>query len=116
MNVQDMDKATMNGNVHSLDNIVSYIPSTLVKTPLLKKPTGEIQLIAYAADEDLVRPESPHDNFLMLLEGSAVITIQNKEKPIKSMQCIIIPAHSSCRIKAVERFKMLSVVIKCGYE
>jgi len=106
----------MNGEVHSLENIVSYLPSTLVKTPLLKKPTGEIQLIAYDVDEDLVRTIIPFDNFLMLLEGSAIITLQNEERHIKPMECIIIPAHSSCSIKAVERFKMISVVIKSGYE
>jgi mannose-6-phosphate isomerase-like protein (cupin superfamily) len=116
MNVQNLDKATMNGEVHSLEDIVSYIPNILVKAPLLRKPTGEIQIMAYAADEDLVRAISPFDNFLMLLEGSAIITLQNKQRHIQSMQCIIIPAHSSCSIKAVERFKMLSVVIKCGYE
>jgi mannose-6-phosphate isomerase-like protein (cupin superfamily) len=111
-----MDKGTMNGEVHLLEDIVSYIPSTLVETPLLKKPTGNIQLIAYDVDDDLVRAISPFDNFLMLLEGRAIITLQNEERPIKSMECIIIPAHSSCSIKAVERFKMLSVVIKSGYE
>lgn len=116
MNVQDMDKTTMNGEVYSLASIVGYIPSTLVKAPLLKKPSGEIQIIAYEADEDLVRAIIPFDNFLMLLEGSAIITFQNKQRHIQSMQCIIIPAHSRCSIKAVERFKMLSVVIKCGYE
>lgn len=116
MNVQNMDKARMNGEVHSLEDIVNYIPSAIVQTPLLKKPTGEIQLIAFDTDEDLARSISPFDNFLMLLEGSAIITLQNQERHIKAMQCIIIPAHSNCSIKAIERFKMLSVVIKSGYE
>jgi len=116
MNIQNMDKATMNGEVHSLEDIVKYIPNAILQTPLLKKTTGEIQLIAYDVGEDLARSISPFDNFLMLLEGSAIITLQNKEKHIKAIQCIIIPAHSSCSIKAVERFKMLSVIIKSGYE
>lgn len=116
MIVQNMDKATMNGDVHSLKDIVNYIPSAMVKAPLLKKPTGEIQLIAYDADEDLPRSIIPFDNFLMLLEGSAFITLQGEERHIKAMQCIIIPAHANCSIKAVERFKMLSVIIKSGYE
>ena len=42
-----MDKERMDEKVHSLEEIVNYIPNATVNKQLLKKATGEIQLINY---------------------------------------------------------------------
>jgi quercetin dioxygenase-like cupin family protein len=59
---------------------------------------------------------SPFDNFIQIIEGSAEIVIDGTPNVLQTGSAIIIPAHSSNYIKANERFKMISTIIKSGYE
>lgn len=59
---------------------------------------------------------SPFDTFIQIIEGKAEIIIDDKTTILKTGEAIIIPAHSKNTIIANERFKMLSTVIKSGYE
>lgn len=111
-----MDKLNTIGHVHSLGEIVSYEPSAIVTRSLLKKPTGAINLISYDKGVKLSGTAYPFDTFLLLLEGSAIITLDHKDSAIHSFQGIVIPANHTFIVTAQEQFKMLTVVIKSGYE
>jgi quercetin dioxygenase-like cupin family protein len=116
MHTQIIGKAPMKGQVHSMEELVNCIYGSTLKAPLLKKPTGEIQLIVYEVDEGITNAISSFDNFILVLDGKAIITVEKEDSQISLLQCIIIPSHSIYSIKAVEQFKALSVVIKSGYE
>jgi len=54
--------------------------------------------------------------FIQIIEGKAEIMIDGELKRLSTGDGIIIPAHKSNSINANERFKMISTVIKSGYE
>ena len=72
--------------------------------------------MSFDTGEALTEKTSPFDTFVQIIEGRAEIVIDGKSNTLQSGQGIIIPAHLSNIIKANERFKMISTVIKSGYE
>jgi mannose-6-phosphate isomerase-like protein (cupin superfamily) len=53
---------------------------------------------------------------VQVIEGTAEIVIDGTINILKTGQCIIIPAHMVNIVRANERFKMISTLIKSGYE
>jgi len=51
-----------------------------------------------------------------VIEGKAEIVINEVSYQLETGQSIIVPAHSRNIIKANERFKIISTVIKSGYD
>lgn len=51
-----------------------------------------------------------------MIDGNAEILIDDISKILGIGESIIIPAHARHIIKANERFKMISTIIKSGYE
>ncbi len=89
--------------------------SVLSKT-IIKKSTGNISVMSFDDGEGLSEKTSPFDTFAQIIDGNAEIVIDGKSNLLATGQSIIIPAHTSNTIKANERFKMISTVIKSGYE
>ncbi len=104
------------GQVHSLGEIIEYAPDAIISKTLLKRPTGHINLISYDTGKGLTGQIYPFDTFVLLIEGKAEIIIDGKTNHLEIFQGIIIPAHSRYIVNAIERFKMLSVTVKSGYE
>lgn len=96
--------------------IVEYIPNAVVIKTIIKKTTGNVTAISFDSGEDLSQKTSPFDKFIQIIEGNAKILIDEKLHSLETGQAIIIPAHSKNTIKANERFKMISTIIKSGYE
>ncbi len=59
---------------------------------------------------------SPFDTFIQIIDGSAEIVSRGKNHKLTVGQGIVIPAHASNIFNAKEKFKMISTVIKSGYE
>ena len=95
---------------------VDYLPETVVIRTIYKKITGNINVAAFDAGESMKEKISPFDTFIQIIEGQAVILIDGKSHEVVSGESFIIPAHARSTIKANTRFKMLSIVIKSGYE
>ena len=96
--------------------IIEYIPHAMVSKTIIKKSTGNISIMSFDSGEGLVEKTSPFDSFAQIIEGSAEIVIDKISHLLKSGQGIIIPAHSPNFIKPNGRFKMISTIIKSGYE
>jgi quercetin dioxygenase-like cupin family protein len=89
--------------------------SVVIKT-IIKKSTGNISVMSFDSGEGLTEKTSPFDTFVQILEGKAAIVIDKESNLLESGQGIIIPAHSPNFIKPNGRFKMISTIIKSGYE
>ncbi|MCJ7467777.1 MAG: cupin domain-containing protein [Maribacter sp.] len=96
--------------------IIEYIPNAVVIKTIIKKTTGNVTAVSFDSGENLTEKISPFDTFIQIIEGQAEIFINDHSQTLKTGQSIIIPAHSRNTIKANERFKMISTVIKSGYE
>lgn len=96
--------------------IIEYVPDSVVIKTIIKKTTGNITAISFDSGEKLEEKTSPFDSFIQIIDGKAEIIIDGDSKLLETGDSIIIPAHSPNSIKANDRFKMISTVIKSGYE
>ena len=101
---------------HILIEIIEYVPNSVVSKTIIRKTTGNISVVAIDIGEALAEKISPFDTFIQVIEGVAEVVIDEQPNTLLTGQAIIIPAHASNIVKANERFKMISTVIKCGYE
>jgi quercetin dioxygenase-like cupin family protein len=96
--------------------IIEYVPNSVVSKTIIKKSTGNISAVAFDTGEGLTEKISPFDTFAQIIDGKAEIVIDGKSYFLETGQSMIIPAHTSNIVKANERFKMISTVIKSAYE
>lgn len=93
-----------------------YAPNGVIMKNIIKKASGNVNVISIDQGEELTEKLSRFDHFIQIIEGKAEILVNDKSYTLNSGQCIIIPANSKNTIKANEKFKMISTIIKSGYE
>ena len=96
--------------------IIEYIPNSVVIKTIIKKTTGNVSAVSCDAGEAMAEKIIPFDTFVQIIDGKAEILIDGISNSLDTGQSIIIPAHTSNSVKANERFKMISTIIKSGYE
>ena len=101
---------------HILIEIIEYVPNSVVSRTIIRKTTGNITVMAIDTGEALADKSSPFDTFIQVIEGVAEVIINDISNTLQTGQAIIIPAHATNTVRANERFKMISTVIKSGYE
>lgn len=101
---------------HIIVEIIEYIPNAVVTKTIIKKTTGNIVVSSLDAGEELAEKTSPFDMYIQIIDGTAELTINKKLYKLRLGEGIIIPAHSAHCFNASEQFKMISTIIKSGYE
>ena len=101
---------------HIIVETIEYVPNAVVIKTIIKKSTGNITVTSFDAGEELPQKLSPFDTYIQIIDGAALLTIEAKKYNIKLGDGIIIPAHAKHNFTANEQFKMISTVIKSGYE
>ncbi len=101
---------------HIMIEIIEYIPNSIVSRTIIRKTTGNVSVVASDTDEDVAEKISPFDTFIQVIEGVAEVIIDGHINILQVGQAIIIPAHTSQVIRANARYKLISTVIKSGYE
>lgn len=96
--------------------ILEYVANAVVIKSIIKRPTGNITAVSFDSGENLKEKIVPFDKFIQIIEGRAEILIDDELYSLETGEAIIIPAHSKNTIRANERFKMISTIIKSGYE
>jgi quercetin dioxygenase-like cupin family protein len=96
--------------------IIEYVPNSIVSKTILKKSTGNVSLLSFDSGEAITEKISPFDTFVQIIDGEAEIVIDGHSHSLTTGQGIVIPAHKSQIVIANERFKMISTVIKSGYD
>ena len=90
--------------------------NAVVSKTIIKKTTGNVTISSFDAGEELDEKISPFDTYIQIIDGTAEITINDKVFKLKLGEGIVIPAHAKHHFNANEQFKMISTVIKSGYE
>ena len=102
--------------IHITIEIVEYEPHAVMTKTIIKKTTGNISISSFDVGEELAEKTSPFDNYIQIIDGAAELAINDKTYNLRLGEGIVIPAHTSHRFNANERFKMISTIIKSGYE
>lgn len=112
MQTKEIEKS----KIYILIEIIEYVPNSVVSKTIIRKTTGNISVVAIDTGVALAEKISPFDTFIQIIEGTAEVVIDDQPNILQTGQGIIIPAHTSNIVKANGRFKMISTVIKSGYE
>ncbi len=102
--------------VHIVVEIIEYMHNAVVSKTIIKKTTGNVTVSSFDAGEELAEKTSPFDNYIQIIDGAAEVTIEDNKFKLKLGEGIIIPAHANHHFNADVQFKMISTVIKSGYE
>jgi len=101
---------------HIIVEIIEYVPNSVVSKTIIKKTTGNVTVSSFDEGEELAEKTSPFDNYIQVIDGAAEVSINQRKYHLRLGEGIIIPAHTRYCFNANEQFKMLSTVIKSGYE
>ncbi|MBW2459419.1 MAG: cupin domain-containing protein, partial [Deltaproteobacteria bacterium] len=69
-------------------------------------------VFAFDAGEELSEHSAPFDAYVTVLDGRGEFVIAGQTVAAKTGQTVLMPADIPHAVKAVERFKMLLVMIK----
>ena len=102
--------------IHIVVELIEYLSNAVVSKTIIKKVTGNVTASSFDAGEELDEKRSPFDTYIQIIDGVAEITVDKKKFKLKLGDGMVIPAHSTHHFNANEQFKMISTVIKSGYE
>jgi len=102
--------------IFRIEDEVDYVPHSVISRTIIKRPTGNIKALSFDAGEGLAEKVSPFDTFTQIIDGKAEVVIDGVSKVLEKGQSVIIPAHTPNSIRAAGRFKMISTIIKSGYD
>lgn len=100
------------GGPEKLDGMVEYQEGSIVSRTLIDKKAGTVTLFAFDRGQKLSEHTAPYDAMMVILDGEAEISISGKPLHLENGQMIILPANKPHAINAVNRFKMLLIMIR----
>jgi len=100
------------GQVTELVGLVDYQEGSVVSRTIVTKETGTVTLFAFDKEQGLSEHTTPYDALIHVLDGEVEVTISGNSSSVKTGEIIIMPANEPHALKAVDRFKMLLIMIK----
>jgi len=100
------------GRAMELKELVKYSRGSIVSRTLVDKRAGTLTLFSFAKGQGLSEHTAPYDAVVIVLDGEAELTIGGKPVRAVEGQMVIMPANVPHAVRAVERFKMLLVMIR----
>ncbi|HSA32570.1 MAG TPA: cupin domain-containing protein [bacterium] len=98
---------TLNANT-----LVEYAAGAVVSRTVIKRDIGTVTLFAFDKGEGLSEHVAPFDAMVYITDGTAEILIEGQPHRVTQGEFIIMPAHKPHALRAVERFKMLLIMIR----
>lgn len=96
----------------SFSESVSYAEGSIVSKILLRNDKGNVTLFAFDQGEMLSEHTAPFDAILQVLDGKTEVTIDGNKNILVAGESIIMPANVPHAVTALEKFKMLLIMIK----
>lgn len=93
-----------------------YASNAIVIKHILNKKTGNIMALAVDYGKVFKPKYSPFSTFINVIDGKAEVVIEDISTYMLKGYSMIIPGHTHYTIEANQRFKMLLIILKSGYE
>ena len=101
-----------NVEVTNLDEMLDFQDGSVVSRALINKNEGTVTLFSFDKDEGLSEHSAPFDALVYIFDGKAKITISKVDYVLEKGQMIVMPANEPHALKAIEKFKMMLIMIK----
>ncbi|NVO00562.1 MAG: cupin domain-containing protein [Geobacteraceae bacterium] len=100
------------GKAVDMNSLVTYADGAVVSRTLIDRKIGTVTIFSFDKGQGLSEHTVPFDAFVQVIDGSADVTIDGKVHKVSSGEFIIMPAKIPHSMKAVEKFKMMLVMIR----
>lgn len=111
-NQKTVNKGFTKGEKFSFSQSVAYADGSIVSKILLRNEKGNVTLFAFDQGEILSEHTAPYDAIVQVLDGKAEVVIDGQPHELIAGESIIMPANIPHALTAIERFKMLLIMIK----
>jgi quercetin dioxygenase-like cupin family protein len=91
---------------------IDYQEGAIVSKVFIDKNTGSVTVFAFDKGQGLSEHTAPFDAMVFVIDGQAEIAIAGAVSIVKKGEMIIMPANIPHELKAIERFKMMLIMIK----
>ena len=95
-----------------LNEMIAYQDGAVVSREILRKKTGTVTVFAFDKGQGLSEHTAPFDATVLCLDGELEATIDGTPMKVQVGEMLIMPADKPHSIKAVEKFKMLLIMIR----
>lgn len=95
-----------------LSEMVAYQDFSVVSKTVINKKAGTVTLFAFDKGQGLSEHTAPFDAMVCVLDGEVEIAISGVTHHLKTGDMIIMPANEPHALRAVEKFKMMLVMVK----
>jgi quercetin dioxygenase-like cupin family protein len=113
MREEAMEAATsLTAQVLEMIALVDYQSGSIVSREIIKQHGGTVTIFAFDEGQGLSEHTAPFDALVIILEGTADVSIAGQTKHLQAGQMIIMPARKPHALKAIGKFKMMLTMIK----
>jgi len=95
-----------------LGEMLAYQDGSVVSRTLIDKSVGTVTLFAFDEGQGLSEHSAPFDALVHVFDGKAEITISGVPNIVSKGEMILMPANDPHALKALEKFKMMLIMIK----
>jgi len=92
--------------------LISYQEGSVVSRSIVDKKAGTVTLFAFDKGERLSEHTAPYDALVYVFEGEAEVAVGSKTFAMGKGEMVLMPANKPHALRAVERFKMLLVMVR----
>lgn len=100
------------GEALALESLIVPTPQGIASRILGKAAGGNMTLFAFDEGQGLTEHTSPFDAFVLVLEGALTLTIGGQTVEAAAGSIVRLPASVPHALEAVERCRMLLVMLK----
>ena len=105
-------KGLPGAHVAKVAEFIQYQDGAVVSRELVKRPGGTVTVFAFDEGQGLSEHTAPFDALAHVLEGEVEIHISGQPHRVHGGEMILMPAGQPHALKAVQRFKMLLMMIR----
>ncbi len=102
----------LTGRAVNLPGLADYQDGSVVSRTIVNKKSGTVTLFAFDKGQGLSEHTAPYDALVHVIDGEVDVSISGEKHRVAKDEMIIMPANKPHSLAAVERFKMLLVMIR----
>ena len=107
-----MNNFSISSKVLNLSELAEYQNGSIVSRMIFDKEAGSVTFFAFDKGQGLSEHSAPYDAMVYVLEGEVEIMIAGKSHLMKTGNILIMPQNKPHSVKAVDRLKMLLIMIR----
>jgi quercetin dioxygenase-like cupin family protein len=107
-----IEDGNMTEPISKVKEMIAYQDGSIVSKEIIKKSSGTVTIFAFDQDQGLSEHTAPFDALVHILDGEAEISISGEPYRLKEGEMIIMPGGKPHALKAVQRFKMMLVMVR----